>query len=251
MPQARNGTPPKTQPLAIVHLLGWTLGVAVVLAIYRSITDDANYPPEFLWQVRLWQLGYGFFYGTAVSGLGLFLWRWFRGGLLPSQPGHWLLVLGGIGLVIDLGTGALVFGFMALRGWEAPLSSFEGFLAQQIFAWSLAALLGIVFIVRMRGAKALWTLVAVIILIAAIINASLAAISFFCFLRGAVGAWVWQVPIMARLIVTPIAMIAIVAAAIADGRSSERRDWLHYGGVVSVLFLGAVELTMNWTSLTR
>lgn len=249
MTEALSGSSPKAQPLAIVHLLGWTLGVGVVLAIYRIITDDSDYPPEFLWRVRLWQLGYGFFYGTAVSGMGLFLWRWIRGGPGPSQPGHWLLVLGGIGLVIDLATGAVVFGFMAFSGWDKPLLRFEGYLAQQIFAWSLAALLGTIFIARMRGAKPLWTVVVVLLLLAAIINASVATISLFYFFRSASGAWIWQAPILARLIATPILIATIVAAVVTDGLSRERRDWLHYGGVVATLFLGAIELTMNWTSL--
>lgn len=249
MTDAPSATTPKAQPLAIIHMLGWTLGVAAVLSVYRIITDDADHPPELLWRLRLWQLGYGLFYGTAVSGMGLFLWRWIGGGPGPSQPGHWLLVLGGIGLVIDFGAGAVVFGFMALSGWEKPLLTFEGYQAQQILAWSLAALFGTVFIARMRSAKPLWTVVAVLILLAAILNASLATISLIYFFRGTFGAWIWQVPLLARLIATPIVAAAIIAAIVADGLSRERRDWLHYGGLAAALFLGAVELARNWTSL--
>src|SRR5687767_9409788 len=87
--------------LGVIHFLGWMLGCAVVLAIVRLGAAPGN--PTLADSLR--QLGYGLTYGTAASGLGLFLWRWRTGsGSGPTQPGHWLLVFGGIGLLLDLGT---------------------------------------------------------------------------------------------------------------------------------------------------
>ncbi|MEX2176536.1 MAG: hypothetical protein WD872_19380 [Pirellulaceae bacterium] len=95
----------RPQKLAIVHLLGWTLGVAAVLGLYRAVMDLSGLPAEWQLGARLSQLGFGLAYGTALAGMGLFVWRWARGiGPGPSQPGHWLLVLGGVGLLTDIFT---------------------------------------------------------------------------------------------------------------------------------------------------
>src|SRR5262245_4512151 len=98
--------------LGIVHFLGWMVGVGIVLAIYRAATEWNELPEEVDLTQRLIQLGFGLAYGTAASGLGLFVWRWTRGTASgPTQPGHWLLVFGGIGLVIDVGLAAALEGY--------------------------------------------------------------------------------------------------------------------------------------------
>lgn len=96
-------TPPPRNRLGIIHLLGCTLGCAAVLAVYR-----ANAPAAPTLLQSLWQLGMGLAYGVAASGLVLFLWRWWTGsGPAPSQPGHWLLVFGGVGWLLDFTTSAV------------------------------------------------------------------------------------------------------------------------------------------------
>ena len=84
--------PNRRSRLGIVHFLIWMSGCGVVLAIYRL-----NTPAQASLAQSASQLGYGLAYGTAASGLALFLWRWRTGsGPLPAQPGHWLLVFGAV-----------------------------------------------------------------------------------------------------------------------------------------------------------
>jgi len=135
-------TPTRQSRLAIIHLLGWMVGIGAILAVFRATTDDLDYPEEWLPFLRMQQLGFGLAYGTAISGVGLFIWRWFRsrpGG--PSQPGHWLLIFGGIGLVLDLTTthGMKLALLWSGTGWE--LTHFGAWLFYQAALWWCAAVI--------------------------------------------------------------------------------------------------------------
>src|SRR4029453_14079367 len=142
------------QRLAIVHFLGWMIGVGAVLAIYRAATEFTEPTREVDLSQRLIQLGFGLAYGTAVSGLGLFLWRWWRGkGSGPTQPGHWLLVFGGIGLIVDVGVAAVVYAVMMSRsGNDHGSVAFRSWSNHQIIGWSIAALITSVVLIRLRAA---------------------------------------------------------------------------------------------------
>src|SRR4029079_1822087 len=121
--------------LSIIHLLGWMLGCGVVLAMIR-IAGDANRDLS----VQLRQLGLGLAYGTAISGLVLFLWRWRTcSGPGPTQPGHWLILFCGIGFLVDVGLSGILepLRWLNLLRWDV------GFLHEAL-GWSVASLIGIV-----------------------------------------------------------------------------------------------------------
>src|SRR5262245_35581927 len=95
--------PPTSRRLGFGHFLVWMAGVGVVLALFQVGTDFNEMNESLALRTRLMHLSLGVAYGTAISGVGLFLWWRLRGvEMRPTQPGHWLLVVGGLALIIDL-----------------------------------------------------------------------------------------------------------------------------------------------------
>jgi hypothetical protein len=237
--------PKRPQKLAIVHFLGWTLGVAVVLGIYRAINvwtawlnNEANEPVEMSWR----ELGYGLAYGTAVSGLGLYVWRWWRGSSAgPSQPGHWLLVIGGITLVIDLGVATSVFLAASLRA--DPNSFSWTSYGHQAIGYGLAAGVSLVIFLNLRDAGRLWIAATMIVMVMLTTNAIASGVSLVVATRGVFpGTWIWWIPLFFRVAGAACFVAAISAAEINDRLRGRPRDWLHLGGIVAVLGLGLVDV---------
>jgi hypothetical protein len=61
-PDDRISPSPRSR-LGIIHLLGWMAGVAVVLALYRALTDWSEVKSEELDGVRHRHLAFGLAYG--------------------------------------------------------------------------------------------------------------------------------------------------------------------------------------------
>jgi hypothetical protein len=229
--------------LGIVHLLGWTLGVAVVLGIYRAAnawhSQDSIAP-----SMSPWALGFGLAYGTALGGLGLFLWRWWRGtGSGPTQPGHWLLVFAGLGFCLDLFAMAAAEAIVYL--WTGTIDGFRTFNLHQCLGWSLGALVALVVLCRLREASVGWIVVTALLFVAMSLAAMQHIISFVAAEAGALGSWTWQVPLVGKTIGVSIVLAALVVAEIADRRHGRPRDWLHAGGILAVTLLSLAELTAN------
>jgi hypothetical protein len=246
------GTPPdaassqRPQKLAIVHFLGWMLGISVVLAALRALTNEGDMPADWVLPIRLSELGLGLAYGTAISGLGLFVWRWWTGaGPAPSQPGHWLLVLGGVALVIDLGTALSMRAALAVIGGGVKTTDFLPFLMHQIIGWELGLLVTVFVLGRLRGASAEWMAVTVVVVIALAANTATHVVSLVGFLQGAPGTWIWRVPGMSRVLGTAAILIALSCAELRDRQLRLPRDWLHGGGLVAALGLGLVHIATN------
>jgi hypothetical protein len=245
-------TIPTAPRLGIIHFLGWMIGVGAILAIFRATTDLTDYPPDWLPFVHMQQLGFGLAYGTAISGQGLFLWRWWRGAPGgPSQPGHWLLVFGGLGLVIDLLTTLVIKLVLHWSGTGIELTHFGAYLFYQTTVWWLAAVVATVFLACLRGASRWWIAMTVVTVLLLTLNSLVTTLSFYGYMQGAAGAWTWQVPIMVR-IVTMLTFLPILwTAEIADRRCRVPRDWLHGVGVVAITGLGLVDVASNLVSLNR
>src|SRR5262245_43217923 len=153
-PECPFATKPAAPRLGIIHLLGWMVGVSAVLAIFRATTEIENYPPSWLPWFRVQQLGFGMAYGTTISGLGLFLWRWWRAAPgAPSQPGHWLLVFGGIGIVIDLASTQAMKWTLYWSGTGIEPAYFGAFIFHQAAVWWLGAVIATLILVRLRDAS--------------------------------------------------------------------------------------------------
>lgn len=236
--------PTRPQRLAIVHLLGWTLGVAAVLGIYRAAAvwhaSLDNRPVQMTWPA----LGYGLAYGTAVSGLGLFIWRWWRGASQgPTQPGHWLLVFAGIGLLIDLGVALAI---EVAQVWLDPSRQYVylAYPAHQAVGWAVGAVLGMIVLLNLRGAGRLWIAATLIVVLMMSANSLACAVSFIAAYHGFPGTWIWWVPVCVRVSGEACVVVIVAGAEISDRWSRLERDWLHLGGIVAALALGAVDLSL-------
>jgi hypothetical protein len=229
--------------LGIVHLLGWTLGVAVVLGIYRAgnafqMQDGAAQP------MSPWALGFGLAYGTALGGLSLFLWRWWRGtGSGPTQPGHWLLVFAGLGFCLDLV--AMAAAETIVSFWSGYSDSFRIFNLHQCLGWSLGAMVALVVLCNLRDAAIGWIVVTALLSVGMSLAAIQHIVSFVAVEAGAIGNWTWQAPLVGKSIGVSVVLVAILAAEIADRRQGRARDWLHAGGILAVALLSLAEIAAN------
>lgn len=245
-------TTPRPQKLAIVHLLGWMAGVGLVLAIYRANTDATEYPADWILSMRLTQLGMGLAYGTAISGLGLFLWRWWSGaGSGPTQPGHWLLVLGGMGLLLDFGTTAAIQGVLLVSGAGIKITYFPAWVSHQVVVWWIASQIALVVLLKARDAPFWWWGVALAAFLALSANAVANNVSLVAHMAGASGMWVWHMPLIVRITGEALMLLALCDAVYADLRARLPRDWLHAGGVLAGVGLGLVDLVTSAMSLWR
>lgn len=230
----------RPQKLAIVHLLGWTLGVAVVLGIYRAAivwhTTDEGAP-----QLGWFELGYGLAYGTAASGLGLYLWRRWKGGAGPSQPGHWILVFAGVALVIDVGVAVAIEVAIAIAGSESNTLRNVSWMLHQAVGWTLASLIGVAVLFNTRGATRHWAIAAFAVVMMLALNA-LAHSALLATYSGPLGNSVWRIASMIRPGGAGLTLMILWSAVIIDFRLGIRRDWLHAGGIAAVSGLGLVDI---------
>ena len=137
---------PNTQPrLSIIHLMGWTLGCSVVLAGFRWLTIVVGEQAEVAWQFRVAQFGFSLTYGAALGGLGLLFWRRFYGGYpFPTQPGHWLLVFGGIGCLIDGGISLPLTLYLRWAELNQVVVELTVQYVQRAVGWGIAGAIGLV-----------------------------------------------------------------------------------------------------------
>jgi hypothetical protein len=236
--------------LGIIHLLGWMLGCALVLAVLKAIGDYSNVPEQFVFRDRLVRLGFGLAYGTAFSGLGLFLWRWRTGrGPGPTQPGHWLLLFGGIALIIDLGAaGSVVCLFPLLR---AKVNDWRFHLWHQTIGWSIAMAIAVSTLVRLRDASRLWTAFAGITATMLAVNWAANVVSLYGLSHGARGQWLWYLPQYAVAALPVVVLPLLGLAEIADRIHGAQRDWLHGGGIAAITALGIVSFLQHMPALWK
>jgi hypothetical protein len=90
---------PQTLRLSIAHLMLWTLGTAIALALFRPYLESQS-PRTNEPAVRYFQFQKGItlalipFGGASIGALILAAIHRARGGkLFPVQPGHWLLIV--------------------------------------------------------------------------------------------------------------------------------------------------------------
>jgi hypothetical protein len=240
-----NPVHPKPAPrLGTIHLLGWMLGCGIVLAVYRFATTGMTLPLS----VQIQQLGFGLAYGTALSGLALYVWRWRTGsGPGPTQPGHWLLLFCGVGFLIDIAVGGAILslGMLFPRWAGRPLY-------HQALGWWVGTTVDLAVLPRMKGASRLWLSAATSILFVISMNAVFSTVLLIVALQGMPGTWPWYYVCLAR-IAGMIPLICIWTAAIDDARQRLPRDWLHVAGIFAVSLLGLVDVCLHlyWIRLYR
>jgi hypothetical protein len=85
--------------LTIGFLMLWTLGTALILACHRAV-DDSPPPNALALATAFYLLTFAFVNGLAIAGALLFMQRKAaKVGGLPTQPGHWLLLIRGFATI--------------------------------------------------------------------------------------------------------------------------------------------------------
>lgn len=233
-------SPERVQPrLGIGHLLLWTLGSAIALAVNRVLWDTADMPD---WYRSFWdvvQALYGMLAGAALASLMLFAHRrCTRGPAFPTQPGHWLLLVLGLELLVGWGT------FGPLRFYER--------LASPIYSGQLVPLCeGLVY-----GSEAIGFVLACVLVRnavswqvffgAAILSHAIhPGWALFILVSELLGeSPPWQ-SVDGLYVVASIGAWLLLLAAVGGDLARRRwRDWLHWTGVAVAL----LETLLAWSS---
>jgi hypothetical protein len=259
------GTPSPSPPirLGIIHLIVWMASCAASLAILRLSTDESQLPPEYLLSTRLTHAIVGIAYGTALGGLLLLVYRrvW-HGAKFPSQPGHWLFLLGTIGLLLD--GGALLAARLAARWWNPPHGlPFPEYWFYQTLGWSLGAAIGAValwYIARSQPRR--WTALAVCVWLAVVTNAVTHSLPLARELSGVSIPWLfgtwffgtgpYYYAALLRLCGDALCLAMLLIAVVIEFRLRIPRDWLHWSGVFAGAALPLVDAAnRTWDLLTN
>lgn len=235
--------PPAQPPLRIAHLMLWTAGSAVILAMYRGAYDSIDYqvPNAMRTIFNVHRILSSIIYGAAIASVAVFVHRRLtKGPRFPVQPGHWLLFNQGLLVLVTL-PGWCVFVLLQSQGtsdggtrWITPGILFVGLQVLShgttvgAFGWAL----------RRLQAERRWRLLFWLELGFGICNL-LASLAEF------VPWWPGLRVLGFQWMSATVPAVWLVVAAILDWRRRARRDWLHWTGVVGQLSGVALALSTN------
>ena len=232
--------------LSIAHLLAWTAGIAIVLAVFRWVRQiDSGYAPTGAQQ--LGQFAYGLCYGAGICGLALFGVRRLRQSAHgPSQPGHWMLTVLGIAGLID---GAALLGGTWLKGYSHWFEGGPGlywiWIAQIASAQiAAAAAFGVAFN-GWGGATRPWRRFAIGLAVNLAVHSALLLYQWVVYKT-------WTMPLLVEITLTylpvvgvPVVLVLLVLAARNDTSQKRSRDWLHFTGLSAVALFGCTHLALH------
>lgn len=189
----------------------------------------------------------GIAYGTALGGLSLLVYRrvW-QGARFPSQPGHWLFLLGTLGLLID--GGALLAARFTARWWtQEHALRFPEYWFYQSLGWSLGIVIGAVglwFIFRSQPWR--WVALATCVWLAVITNAVTHSLPLARELSGVsipwlFGTWPYYYAALLRMFGDGLCLAMLLVALTIEFRARVPRDWLHWSGVLAGAALPIVD----------
>ena len=96
------GRPDPGERISILYLMVWTAGSALILTFFRQTLDQPTAPNNPPWLQAITALLISPLQGAGVAALGLAIWRKLKlGRPFPVQPGHRLLVIGGIMAIVS------------------------------------------------------------------------------------------------------------------------------------------------------
>jgi hypothetical protein len=214
--------------LTIAHLLLWTLGSAIILAMYRVLATDEEQTNGQTLVPSVYAIAFSVLMGAQLGSVFLFASRLIRGaGGFPTQPGHWLLLIEGVSVLLA-GSGQIA---VRLGSRTLDLWAFS-----QIPNCVVTAVLYAVAIRVQSGAGTAWK--AALILLS--VQHAAAALVFGAFLMSALSRpsypWGWGSE-MYRLqtgCFPPIIALVLVMSAMTD-MQARQRDLLHWAGVASLV----------------
>ncbi|MEX2027641.1 MAG: hypothetical protein WEH44_10070 [Pirellulaceae bacterium] len=233
-------------PLGISHLLLWTFGAAVVLAVYRSLAGSSDLTPRMQFFQAAFQLVFSMLAGINVAAVVVYLRRLVvRDAPLLTEPGHWLLVIAGASNLVAWLIFGVAVAIRAVQGaaqpWELPF--FMYWLPYSVGSF-VAAAANWVALVRLREPLR-WRLC---FLVSGVFALALG------FTFGAMFLYSIQEPpdesfsaaVQAYACLYPLDQLAgtvlLAFNLLADRANDQRRDWIHRVGVIATLFQSIVSL---------
>jgi hypothetical protein len=226
-------TPPER--LSITHLLVWTAMSAVLLGYQRAMSSLADDQTLFSTIITLW---YAPLFGAGVSACVLSFWRLTNGGpRFPVQPGHWLLIISGIGAMISLVFQAV--SVLALAG----TSSVEIFLAIRLVEFLFHSMLYGVAAWRSPGG---WRVVFVSgVVQSGVMSLLIALVLLNEFFHAASFRFLIYIRSI-ELGLYGLVSFAVLIMAIVDRIHRPPRDYLHWTGVAVRLIYSALIISIPY-----
>jgi hypothetical protein len=237
---AKLDQPPRTHRLGVIHFLLWMLGCAAAVTGYRVFTDWSLIAAEDVAFTRLTHLGMGMAYGVGVVTAYVLLTSLRRrDGAFPSQPGHWMLLLGLVAAALD---GVMTMAIRALVkvGW---IAKWEEWYIIQAIGFAMGSLVIIVFLLR-ASVDWRWRAVWLMILMLTVSRSALWFLIWRSFRLG-LPALPHTLPPNVEAAWMAAGAAALSVAILRDAAMGSRRDWLHWTGIAVWLAMAAVELAIT------
>jgi hypothetical protein len=230
---------PPQPPLSIAHLLVWTAGTAVILAVGRVYFTFTELPESFRTYFNVQQLVYSPLAGAAVSSLILLVYRRLTSGPpFPAQPGHWLLLVHGlqtaVGWIAHLVLVTLRRSYLDMPGVLVLVAVCGvGAVASGVACWRL----------RDRGAWRLY------LLVSALLDLLVAGGWLFAFYAPYIGTGYMPFAPALQILGGLLLGLALLGLVVVELVRGVRRDWLHWVGVALSLIYPVLSLV--FTVLSR
>lgn len=229
----------------IAHLFLLTAAAALLTYPTRGIMQSDFGPDE---RFRYFMIGHQFvialLMAVPVASLGGWALSYRRGERFPAAPGHWLLIMEGVGsLMLSL------FGWFWMMILDDDFTIRDGletliFVAYAGVTVVMGSLLLVVAFSCIRESR--WRVAFILLAIAAMANAAQYIFIYFM-LQSTTGMMMsgqWIVGVLSSL-AQFTAFGSIVVMAIMDLRDPERRDWIHWTGIVCYLLMHIVNFAWN------
>jgi len=217
----------------------WMATTSVVLAVGQWDLSTSRLPENLLVEVRLrvltWSLGFGPLQGMALVGVLIFLWRRFWSHVpFPTEPGHWILIICGAGVIVNLASHVPYL--LAVRGNESFVPDWAARLPRYAIG-GCAILLAVMGAYSERSSR-IWRLSILALGLSGAMAIVHSVAIYWPFTRQFPGGNVWQN--LLRFGFSLPGLLALVAAFL-DWRRKQHRDFLHWCGVAFVVLSPTVE----------
>jgi len=216
--------------LSIIHLFAWTAASAVYLAVLRLMFSLRPHQPTTFVMASMVVMAP--LQAVFLTGFLLFGYRWSRGWAFAREPGEWILVANGANVALTLVN--YLHSVVTLAGWmgRLPLDRFAAVIpvTAQVVLYAVAS--------KRLDSRPLWNRVfRVLCAIEALklIWDLMPRLPFFSLPgRRSVLHFLTLVPPPAFLYASEVIVGLVIGyAAVVDIRSSQRRPWTHWVGVIA------------------
>lgn len=217
--------------LSIAHLMLWTLGTAIALALFRPFLEtlgpsDSATVNRYLAFQKIATLSLIPFGGASIAALIFAVAHRARGGkLFPVQPGHWLLILFGVSYLLTSLTRLVFTPRGESGGWEL-ISYYWAY----VIASAVLVFIQVLPLAFVRDAHR-WTVYFAVELV----RRCGSALVMFLFALSMGPTWFGLLSVANNLnqLLLLIGVIALAVTLVREMRDRPSRDYLHWTGCLT------------------